>query len=96
MPCQKHREFPGVSHPGRNRGDRRGAYDRVGPERQEPVAALAGGGLARRAKGEAGKESLAARLRAETVMTVQSDAERLGLGTPGYGHLRVSRQRQPI
>jgi hypothetical protein len=44
-----------------------------------------------RAKGDAGKVALAARLRAETAVTVKWIAERLQMGTAGYvNHLSVS------
>ena len=91
MPCQKNHEFTGASHPGPNRGDRRGAHYRDGTDRREPVAVLG-----RRAKGDAGKGALAVRLRAETVMTVQWIAERLHRGSPGDVNLLLSRKRKRI
>jgi REP element-mobilizing transposase RayT len=42
--------------------------------------------LGRRAKGDAGKVGLAARLRAETTVTVKWIADRLEMGAPGYVH----------
>jgi hypothetical protein len=52
--------------------------------------------LGRRAKGDAVKVVLAARLRAETVMTVKWIAERLQMGSPGYANLLLYRQRKAI
>jgi len=50
--------------------------------------------LGRRAKGDAVKVALAARLRAETVMTVKWVAERLQMGAPGYvNHLLYHRRK---
>ena len=48
----------------------------------------------RRTKGDAVKVSLAARLRAETVMTVKWVAERLQMGTPGYVNHLLYRRRK--
>jgi hypothetical protein len=50
--------------------------------------------LVRRAKGDAVKVALAARLRAETVMTVKWIAERLRMGVPGYVNLLLYRRRK--
>jgi REP element-mobilizing transposase RayT len=50
--------------------------------------------LGRRAKGDAVKVALAARLRAETVMTVKWIAERLQMGSPGYVNLLLYQQRK--
>jgi putative transposase len=50
--------------------------------------------LGRRAKGDAGKVALAARLRAQTVVTVKWIAERLEMGAPGYVHHLLYRRRK--
>ena len=50
--------------------------------------------LGRRAKGDAVKVALAARLRAETVMTVKWMAERLQMGAPGYVNHLLYHQRK--
>jgi hypothetical protein len=50
--------------------------------------------LGRRAKGDAGKVALAARLRAETVMPVKWIAERLRMGTPGHASHLLYRHRK--
>ncbi len=48
------------------------------------------------AKGDAAKVSLAARLRAETTMTVEWVAEHLGVGSRGYlNHLLYKRRKAP-
>jgi REP element-mobilizing transposase RayT len=52
------------------------------------------GDLGRRAKGDAVKVALAARLRAETVMTVKWIAERLQMGSPGYVNYLLYRWRK--
>ena len=52
------------------------------------------GDLGRRAKGDTVKVALAARLRAETVMTVKWIAERLQMGTPGYVNYLLYRWRK--
>ena len=52
--------------------------------------------LVRRRKGDAVKVALAARLRAETVMTVKWIAERLQMGSPGYLNLLLYRHRKQI
>ncbi len=49
-----------------------------------------------RAKGDTVKVALAARLRAETVMTVKWIAERLQMGSPGYVNLLLYRRRKAI
>jgi len=50
--------------------------------------------LSTRPKGDAAKVALAARLRAETTMTVGWIAERLGMGTRGYlNHLLYRRRK---
>ena len=50
--------------------------------------------LKRRPKGDAAKVALAARLRAETTMTVGWIAERLGMGSRGYlNHLLYRRRK---
>ncbi len=50
--------------------------------------------LQTRPKGDAGKVALAARLRAETTMTVGWIAERLGMGSRGYlNHLLYRRRK---
>ncbi len=91
--------------------ERMGA-EHYGEARQETVAAHAEGivagelkrrrwgaeELGRRAKGDAIKVALAARLRAETAVTVKWIAERLQMGAPGYVnhllYLRRKAQRQ--
>lgn len=50
--------------------------------------------LGRRAKGDAGKVALAARLRVETVVTVKWIAERLAMGAPGYVNHLLYRRRK--
>ena len=50
--------------------------------------------LARRAKRDAGKLKIAARLRAETAVTVKWIAARLQLGTPGHLHHLLYGQRK--
>ncbi len=50
--------------------------------------------LATRAKGDRIKVKLAARLRAETLVTVKWIAERLQMGTTGYVNNRLYRWRQ--
>jgi putative transposase len=50
--------------------------------------------LGERAKGDAAKVALAARLRAETTMTVKWIAQRLQMGSPGYANLLLYRQRK--
>jgi REP element-mobilizing transposase RayT len=84
--------------------------EHYGAERQETAAAQAEGivreelkhwrwreeDLGRRAKGDAVKVALAARLRAETVMTVKWIAERLQMGSPGYVNLLLYRRRKTI
>jgi REP element-mobilizing transposase RayT len=52
--------------------------------------------LDRRSKGDMAKVALAARLRAETVMTVRWIAERLHMGSPGYVNLLLYRRRKEI
>ena len=50
--------------------------------------------LGRRAKGDARKVAMAARLRAETALTVKWIAERLQMGAPGYvNHLLYLRRK---
>jgi hypothetical protein len=87
--------------------ERMGA-EHYGMERQETAEAQAEGivaeelkrrhwreeDLVRRAKGDAVKVALAARLRAETVMTVKWIAERLRMGVPGYVNLLLYRRRK--
>jgi REP element-mobilizing transposase RayT len=87
--------------------ERMGA-EHYGAERQEAAEAQAEGivteelkrrrwreeDLGRRAKGDAVKVALAARLRAETVMTVKWIAERLQMGSPGYVNLLLYRRRK--
>ena len=82
--------------------------EHYGAERQETAEAQAEGivteelkrrrwreeDLGRRAKGYAVKVALAARLRAETVMTVKWIAERLQMGSPGYVNLLLYRRRK--
>jgi len=84
--------------------------EHYGAERQETAEAEAEGivreelkrrrwreeDLGRRAKGDAVKVALAARLRAETVMTVKWIAERLQMGAPGYVNHLLYRQRKAI
>jgi REP-associated tyrosine transposase len=84
--------------------------EHYGAERQETAEARAEGivmeelkrrgwreeELGRRAKGDAVKVALAARLRAETVMTVKWIAERLQMGAPGYVNLLLHRRRKAI
>jgi hypothetical protein len=84
--------------------------EHYGAERQETAEAQAEGivreelkrrrwreeDLGRRAKGDAVKVALAARLRAETVMTVKWIAERLQMGAPGYVNLLLYRRRKAI
>ncbi len=50
--------------------------------------------LRTRPKGDAAKVTLAARLRAETTMTVGWIAERLGMGTRGHVNHLLYRQRK--
>jgi hypothetical protein len=50
--------------------------------------------LGRRAKGDAGKVALAARLRTETAVTVKWIAARLQMGAPGYVHHLLYHQRK--
>ena len=50
--------------------------------------------LKRRAKGDAQKLAMAARLRAETAMPVKWIAERLNMGTPGHVHHLLYRRRK--
>jgi hypothetical protein len=52
--------------------------------------------LSRRAKGDMVKVKLAARLREETTMTVAWIAERLRMGTAGYGNNRLYRMRKGL
>jgi putative transposase len=82
--------------------------EHYGAERQETVEAHAEGivaeelkrrhwreeDLGRRAKGDAGKVVLAARLRAETAVTVKWIAERLQMGAPGYVNHLLYRRRK--
>jgi REP element-mobilizing transposase RayT len=82
--------------------------EHYGKERQETAEALAEGivteelkhrhwreeDLGRQAKGDAVKVALAARLRAETVMTVKWIAERLQMGSPGYVNLLLYRRQK--
>lgn len=83
--------------------------EHYGEQRQESAEALAEGivvqelkrrhwgesDLERRTKGDAEKIVIAARLRAETVMTVRWIAERLQMGTPGYlNHLLYRRGKK--
>ena len=84
--------------------------EHYGAERQESAEAWAEGivaaelkrrrwreeDLGRRAKGDALKVALAARLRAETTMTVKWIAARLQMGSPGYVNLLLYRQRKDI
>ena len=49
-----------------------------------------------RPKGDAAKVSLAARLRAETTLTVGWIAERLRMGSRGYLNHLLYRQRNPV
>jgi putative transposase len=87
--------------------ERMGA-EHYGVERQETVTAHAEGivreelkrrhwhegDLGRRAKGDAAKVAVAARLREETTMTVKWIAKRLQMGAPGYvNHLLYHRRR---
>ncbi len=79
--------------------DRLGA-EHYGPERQETMQTRAEeivaqelkrrgwteDGLGQRSKGDAGKVAIAARLRAETTMTVEWIANRLRMGSPGHLH----------
>jgi hypothetical protein len=52
------------------------------------------GELQKRAKGDAVKEAVAARLRQETEVTVKWIAERLQMGAPGYvNHLLYLRRK---
>jgi len=82
--------------------------EHYGAEREETVEAHAEGIVAeemkrrrwaeeelrRRAKGDAGKVAMAARLRAETAVTVKWIAERLQMGAPGYvNHLLYLRRK---
>jgi len=87
--------------------DRLGA-EHYGVERQETMVARAErivveemkrrrwkeAQLERRAKGDAQKVAIAVRLRAESAVTVQWIAERLRMGTPGYVHYLLYRQRK--
>ena len=50
--------------------------------------------MEQRAKGDAQKVAIAARLRAESAVTVRWLAERLQMGTPGYVHHLLYRQRK--
>ncbi len=50
--------------------------------------------LGRRAKGDAAKVAVAARLRAETAVTVKWIAQRLQMGAPGYVHQLLYRRRK--
>ena len=82
--------------------------EHYGAERQETAEAQAEGivteelkrrrwreeDLGRRAKGDAVKVALAARLRAETVMTVKWIAERLQMGSAGYVNLLLYHRRK--
>ena len=82
--------------------------EHYGAERQETAEAQAEGivteelkrrhwreeDLGRRAKGDAGKVALAARLRAETMMAVKWIAERLQMGAPGYVNHLLYRRRK--
>jgi hypothetical protein len=52
--------------------------------------------LAGRAKGDPGKVAMAARVRAETVVTVAWIAQRLKMGTPGYVNNRLYRWRKGL
>lgn len=84
--------------------------EHYGAERQETAEAQAEGivaeelkrqrwreeDLGQRSKGDAVKVALAARLRAETVMTVKWIAERLQMGAPGYVNLLLYRRRKAI
>jgi putative transposase len=82
--------------------------EHYGSERQETTEAHAEGivaeelkrrrwdeaQLGRRAKGDAQKVGIAARLRAETAVTVKWIAERLQMGAPGYLHHLLYRRRR--
>ena len=82
--------------------------EHYGAERQETVEAHAEGivaeelkrrrweeaDLERRAKGDVTKLGIAARLRAETAVTVKWIAERLRMGAPGYVHHLLYRRRK--
>jgi REP element-mobilizing transposase RayT len=50
--------------------------------------------LSQRAKGDPGKVRIAARLRAETTVTVAWIADRLGMGAPGYAHHLLYQKRK--
>lgn len=87
--------------------ERMGA-EHYGGERQETMEAHAEGivlqelkrlrwgedELEQRAKGDPGKVALAARLRAETAVTVRWIAERLAMGAPGYVNHLLYRRRK--
>ena len=82
--------------------------EHYGEERQETAEARAEGmvlaelkrrrwteaELGRRAKGDAGKVAMAARLRAESAVTVRWIAERLRMGAPGYVNHLLYRWRK--
>src|ERR1700690_216649 len=84
--------------------------EHYGAERQETAGAQAEGiveaelkrrrwreeDLGRRSKGDAVKVALAARLRAETVMTVKWIGARLQMGAPGYVNLLLYLRRKAI
>ena len=58
------------------------------------ATAVAGSDLKARPKGDSTKVALAARLRAETTLTVSWIAERLGMGARGYLNHLLYRQRR--
>ena len=88
-------EYPGAVYHVMNRGDRRKRIFRDDADRQRFVHTLGEAcELGRRVKGDAGKVAMAARLRAETAVTVKWIAERLQMGAPGYlNHLLYLRRR---
>ena len=73
--------------------ERMGA-EHCGEERTKTAERIIAAELKRRPKGDPVKVALAARLRAETTLTVGWIAERLGMGTRGHlNHLLYRRRK---
>ena len=93
-------DYPGAIYPVMNRGERREEIFKDDQDRERMIAEALkrrkwrAGDLAARAKGDLSKVAIAARVRAETVVTVKWIAERLGMGTAGYLNNRLHRWRQ--
>ena len=93
-------DYPGAIYPVMNRGERREEIFKDDQDRERMIAEALkrrkwrAGDLAARAKGDLSKVAIAARVRAETVVTVKWIAERLGMGTASYLNNRLHRWRQ--